>query len=1104
MAFVSSSNNNTSSTNEAVNTAHGVSTASTQVNAANSTNIDNLSDAVICAFFASQPNSPQLVHEDLQQIHPNDMEEMDLRWQMAMLTMRARRFLKTTGRKLIANGNETNMVFDKFRSGSATTANKSDFAKEIRAPQDIRQQEQGSSNEGVWHVETSTSTYFVSCDGLLNKLIECQIVDNCKKGLGYENYNAVPPPYTGNFMPPTPDLSFTGLDEFVNEPVVENCKAMSSKEEPKVVRKNNDAPIIEEWVSDSEEENVSQTKTEKKTVKPSIAKIEFVKPKQYEKTAKKTVKQVEQHRQNTYSPRGNQRNWNNMMPQRLGSNFEMFNKACYVCGSFDHLQVDCNYHQKQFQNQRMVKPVWNNAQRVNHKNFTKKTHPCAKKNMVPRAVLMKSGLVSINTARQVNTGHSKTTVNAARPMSYLSKIVHSTVKMPIHKNIAFKNSNINQRVNTARDKKINTARPKAVVNAVKGNNFNAVKASACWVWKPKTKVLDHVSKHNNASITLKKFNYVNAQDRSKHMTWNLSYLTDYKEIDGGYVAFGGKEHMYSVDLKNIVPKGGLTCLFAKATSDESELWHRRLGHINFKTMNKLVKVNLVRGLPSKLFKNNQTCVACQKGKQQQALYVQHIVTDDYSRFSWVFFLATKDETSGILKSFITRVENLIDQRVKVIRCDNGTEFKNKEMNQFCERKGIKREFSVARTPQQNGVAERKNRTLIEAARTMLADSKLPTTFWAEAVNTACYVQNRVLVTKPHNKTSYELFLGRKPALGFMRPFRCLVIILSTIDLLSKFDGKVDEGFFVRYSINSKAFRVSIVETWIVEEICYVQKACVKDAEKVEDRSKKDSDKVLIKEKDDVLEGTNMLMLLSTNDEVDMNNRDKTIQDCKEEVYVSQLPGFEDLNFPDRRWKDRHDFCLQKGPKSENSVSSSATVKVKNVNGEVQLQALVDEKKIIVTKASVRCDLQLNDEEGTDCFAIDTILKSVKGWERVKSSDKEGLGDEYASKQGRIADIDADVGINLVSTHFDADTDMFGVHDLVGDEVVVESKVVVKAASTIPVSAPTTTTTVITNDEITLAKALAELKSAKLPTTTAAITITVMSTRPRAKGLVIHE
>ncbi|GJT35270.1 ribonuclease H-like domain-containing protein [Tanacetum coccineum] len=303
-------------------------------------------------------------------------------------------------------------------------------------------------------------------------VVSCEsvIVDKCKKGLGY---NPVPPPYIGNFMPSTPDLSFTGLDEFVDKPVIENRK--SDKEVSKVVRKSNDSPIIEDWVSDSEEENVSQTKTEKIYVKPSIAKIEFVKPKKQEKTTRKTVKQVEKHRQNTHSPKGNQRNWNNMVSQRLGSNFEMFNKACYVCGSFDHLQVDCNYHHKQFQKQRMVKPVWNNAQRVNHQNFAKKTHPCAKKNMVPRAVLINfvTCLLSIKYIlidRQVNAAHTKTTVNAARPMSYLSKKAHSTVKRPIHKNTTFKNSNFNQRVNTVKDKNVNTVRPKAVevVNACLG------------------------------------------------------------------------------------------------------------------------------------------------------------------------------------------------------------------------------------------------------------------------------------------------------------------------------------------------------------------------------------------------------------------------------------------------------------------------------------------------------------------------------------------------------------------------------------------------------------------------------------------------------------
>ncbi|GJS25345.1 ribonuclease H-like domain-containing protein [Tanacetum coccineum] len=180
---------------------------------------------------------------------------------------------------------------------------------------------------------------------------------------------------------------------------------------------------------------------------------------------------------------------------------------------------------------------------------------------------------------------------------------------------------------------------------------------------------------------------------------NSSEMLENQEYNNLAESSSKKDHNYRVDLKSVVPTKGLTCLFAKATIDEFDLWHRRLGHINFKNMNKLVRGNLV-----------------------------------YQ----VFFLATKDETSRILKIFITEIENQLDYKVKVIRSDNGTEFKNSVMNQFCEMKGIKKEFNVARTPQQNGVAERRNRTLIEAARTMLVDSKLPTTFSAEAVNTACY------------------------------------------------------------------------------------------------------------------------------------------------------------------------------------------------------------------------------------------------------------------------------------------------------------------------------------------------------------------------------
>ncbi|GJR22035.1 putative ribonuclease H-like domain-containing protein [Tanacetum coccineum] len=258
---------------------------------------------------------------------------------------------------------------------------------------------------------------------------------------------------------------------------------------------------------------------------------------------------------------------------------------------------------------------------------------------------------------------------------------------------------------------------------------------------------------------------------SRHMTGNIDYLSDFKEFDGGYVAIGGgayggritgkgtlktdsldfkdtllkiprKDNMYSFDMKNIVPKESLTCLVAKATLDKSMLWHRRLGHINFKNINKFVKDNLVRGLPTKHFENEQTYVACLKEKQHRAS---------------------------------------LDKKVKIIRSDNGTEFKNKVMDDFCREKGIKREYSIAKTPQQNGVAERRNMTLIEAART----------------------------------------IGFKPALSFMRPFGCHVTILNTLDSLGKFDGKSDEGFFVGYSLSSKAFRVYNTRTKRVEENLHI-------------------------------------------------------------------------------------------------------------------------------------------------------------------------------------------------------------------------------------------------------------------------------------------
>nr|GFA92354.1 hypothetical protein [Tanacetum cinerariifolium] len=243
-----------------------------------------------------------------------------------------------------------------------------------------------------------------------------------------------------------------------------------------------------------------------------------------------------------------------------------------------------------------------------------------------------------------------------------------------------------------------------------------------------------------------------------------------------------ENNMYNVNLKNIIPSGDFTCLFAYG--------------IDGKQHKAFCKTKPVSSIDQPLFRLHIDLFGPTFVKSLNKKSYCLVITDDYSRFTWVFFLATKDETTPIFTTFLTGLENQLSLKVKVIRSDNGTEFKNSDLNQFCGLKGIKREFSIPSIPQQNGIVKRKNRTLIEAARTMLADSLLPIPFWAEAVNTACYVQNRVLVTKPHNKTPYELLHG-------------------------KFQGKVDEGFLVGYSVCSKAFRVFNSRTHVIQETLHV-------------------------------------------------------------------------------------------------------------------------------------------------------------------------------------------------------------------------------------------------------------------------------------------
>nr|GEV29320.1 retrovirus-related Pol polyprotein from transposon TNT 1-94 [Tanacetum cinerariifolium] len=262
-------------------------------------------------------------------------------------------------------------------------------------------------------------------------------------------------------------------------------------------------------------------------------------------------------------------------------------------------------------------------------------------------------------------------------------------------------------------------------------------------------------------------------------------------------------------------------------------------------------------------------------------------------------------------------------KIKTGKLDFENVYFNREMNQFYKVKGIMRQYSVARTPQENRIAKRRNSTLIEVARTMLVDLKLPTTFWAEVVNTACYVQNRVLVTKPQNKTPYELFHGRTLAITFLKPFGCLVTILNTIDHLGKFDGKADEGFFVGYSLNSKAFRVLNSRTRSVEENLHVRfrkntpNSVAKSFQDNEFQPSNDGTKKVEADfhnldstfqvspipttrihKDHPLEQ----VIRDLHSAPQTRRMTKNLEEHEEDVYIFQPPRFEDLNFPDKVFK----------------------------------------------------------------------------------------------------------------------------------------------------------------------------------------------------------
>ncbi|KAK1617346.1 hypothetical protein QYE76_022863, partial [Lolium multiflorum] len=355
----------------------------------------------------------------------------------------------------------------------------------------------------------------------------------------------------------------------------------------------------------------------------------------------------------------------------------------------------------------------------------------------------------------------------------------------------------------------------------------------------------------------------------EHLGYNL--LSIYHLADAGYNSYFTKyyvqvfrsdnlklvlvgyveNNLYVVDLSKESPSPS-TCLMA-AKHDEGWLWHRRLGHVNMRNLKQLLKGEHIVGLTDISFEKDRVCSACVAGKQlkkkhpiksivttSRPLELLHldlfgpshydtlggskyglVIVDDYSRYSWVFLLKSKDETHREFITFAKKAQRTYESEIKAIRTDNGTEFKNYTMQEFVDDEGIKHEFSAPYTPQQNGVVERKNRTIIEMARTMLSEFNSPHNFWGEAISTAVHYSNRLFLRPLHNKTPYELLTGNKPNVTYIRVFGCKCLVKNNKGKLGKFETRTIEGIFVGYAENSHAYRYYNRSTGTIEVSCDV-------------------------------------------------------------------------------------------------------------------------------------------------------------------------------------------------------------------------------------------------------------------------------------------
>nr|GFB78803.1 retrovirus-related Pol polyprotein from transposon TNT 1-94 [Tanacetum cinerariifolium] len=297
-------------------------------------------------------------------------------------------------------------------------------------------------------------------------------------------------------------------------------------------------------------------------------------------------------------------------------------------------------------------------------------------------------------------------------------------------------------------------------------------------------------------------------------------------------------NLYTINLHEMASASPI-CLMARVSSTKSWLWHQRLSHLNFNTINDLARNDLVSVLLKFKYHKEHLCPSCEQGKSKRAshppnlvpnsrqrLHLLHmdlcrpmriasingkryilVIVDDCSRYTWVYFLRSKAEAPAVIITFLKRITVLFQSPVIIIRTDNGTEFKNQVLKVYFDSVGISHQMSSVQTAQQNSVVERRNRTLVEAARTMLIFSRAPLFFWAEAIATACFTQNRSIIHLRFNKTPYELINGRKPDISFLHVFGALCYPKNNREDIGKLGAKGDIGFFIGYSADSCAYRI---------------------------------------------------------------------------------------------------------------------------------------------------------------------------------------------------------------------------------------------------------------------------------------------------------